>query len=365
MSKELVERWIRPEVRALSAYHVQDASGFIKLDAMENPYTLSESLIDEWLQQLRSLEINRYPDAGAKVLKDHLRDYLELGAEQDVLLGNGSDELIQMIVMAVASNAGSKQRVVLAPEPGFVMYRLVAQSLGMKYVGVSLNEGDFSLDLDAMLQAIEQHKPAVIFLAYPNNPTGNLFDRQDIETIIAATDGLVIIDEAYYSFAETTWIKEFQRFDNVLVMRTLSKIGLAGLRIGMLVGANNWLDEFNKIRLPYNINALSQASATFMLKHVGVFDRQAAQIRADRQMMFEALNRFSRLTVWPSRANFLLIKSEQSQTIFDKLKEQKILIKNLGGVHSMLENCLRITIGSEHENQAILASLGSIEQLIP
>jgi histidinol-phosphate aminotransferase len=232
-------------------------------------------------------------------------------------------------------------------------------------VGVALNEGDFSLDLETMLQAIEQHNPAVIFLAYPNNPTGNLFDKQDIETIITATNGLVIIDEAYYSFAETTWINEFQRFDNVLVMRTLSKIGLAGLRIGMLVGANDWLAEFDKIRLPYNINALSQASATFMLKHIGVFDRQAAKIRADRQMMFEALNRFSRLTVWPSRANFLLIKSEHSQTIFDKLKEQKILIKNLGGAHSMLEDCLRITIGSEHENQAILTGLGSIEKQIP
>ena len=354
MTNPLIERWIRPEVRALSAYHVPDSHGFIKLDAMENPYSLPEPLIEDWLDTLRELELNRYPDAGAEVLKEKLFEYLELGTDQGILLGNGSDELIQIIAMALAVDGAGKNRTLLAPEPGFVMYRIIAQSLGMQYVGVPLSKDDFSLDLPAMLAAIEKHQPAVIFLAYPNNPTGNLFDRASVEAVIQASEGLVIIDEAYHSFAQKTWIGDLTRYDNLLVMRTLSKIGLAGLRIGMLVGAKSWLDELNKIRLPYNINALSQASATFMLEHAGIFDQQAMLIRADRQSMIEALDPYSEIKVWPSHTNFLLLRSVLAQKIFDTLKEKKILIKNLDGTHEMLAQCLRITIGTAEENQAVL-----------
>ena len=350
MTNPLIDRWIRPEVRALSAYHVPNSHGFIKLDAMENPYSFPEALIEDWLDTLRELELNRYPDAGAEVLKEKLFEYLGLDSDQGILLGNGSDELIQIIAMALAGD----RRTILAPEPGFVMYRIIAQSLGMQYVGVPLDKDDFSLDLPAMLAAIEKHQPAVIFLAYPNNPTGNLFDRDAVEAILQASEGLVIIDEAYHSFALQTWIGDLTRFDNLLVMRTLSKIGLAGLRIGMLVGSKSWLDELNKIRLPYNINALSQASATFMLEHVDVFDQQATQIRADRQAMFEALDRYLEIKIWPSHTNFLLLRSELSQTIFDQLKENNILIKNLNGSHEMLAQCLRVTIGTAEENRALL-----------
>ena len=350
MTNPLIERWIRPEVRALSAYHVPDSHGFIKLDAMENPYSLPEVLIEDWLDTLRKLELNRYPDAGAEVLKEKLFEYLGLESGQGILLGNGSDELIQIIAMALAGD----NRTLLAPEPGFVMYQIIAQSLGMKYVGVSLENDDFNLNLPAMLAAIEKHQPAVIFLAYPNNPTGNLFDRDAIDAIINASDGLVITDEAYYSFAQKTWIGDLTRYDNLLVMRTLSKIGLAVLRIGMLVGSKSWLDELNKIRLPYNINALSQASATFMLKHVDIFEQQATQIRADRQSMFKALDQYSEIKVWPSHTNFLLLRSNLAETIYDSLKENNILIKNLNGSHKMLAKCLRITIGTSEENQAVL-----------
>ncbi len=357
MTNELVQRLIRPEVRALSAYHVQDSQGFIKLDAMENPHSLPEPLINDWLDTLRNLELNRYPDAGAEVLKKKVHGYLGLESEQDILLGNGSDELIQIVAMALAGS----DRVLMAPEPGFVMYKIIAQSLGMKYVGVPLNSDDFSLDLPAMLAAIERHQPAVIFLAYPNNPTGNLFDRSSVEQIIEMSDGLVIIDEAYHSFAQQTWIGDLDRFENLLVMRTLSKIGLAGLRIGMLVGAKKWLDELNKIRLPYNINVLSQASATFMLEHTEVFDQQASQIRAERQFMYDELGQYSEVRRWQSHANFLLIKTSLAQTLFDALRESNILIKNLNGSHEMLAQCLRVTIGTEEENRAVL---GVIRQVI-
>lgn len=351
-----ISRLIRPEVRALSAYKVVPAQGYVKLDAMENPYPLPEILIDEWLASLRELELNRYPDAGAEVLKEQLRAYLSLDAEQEVLLGNGSDELIQMIVMALAKPGAT----IMAPEPGFVMYRIVAQSLGMEYVGVPLDANSFTLDLAAMLSSIDQHDPAVIFLAYPNNPTGNLFDRAEVEAIIAATNGIVVIDEAYFSFAQDSWIADLGQFENVVVMRTLSKIGLAGLRIGMLAGPAHWLNEFDKVRLPYNINVLSQASASFMLSHINVFDDQAAQIRSDREDVFTALTALPDLDVWTSRANFILLRSMRSQLIFNSLKDKKILIKNLHGSHPMLEQCLRVTIGTQKENSAVLNVISSI-----
>ncbi len=349
----LIDHWIRPEIRTLSHYHVPDATGMIKLDAMENPYSLPDSLVDEWLERLRELELNRYPDAGAEILKEKLSGYLGLSPDQEILLGNGSDELIQIIAMALSG----PDRVLMAPEPGFVMYRLIARSLGLRYVGVPLVQDDFHLDQTAMLKAIEENNPAVIFLAYPNNPTGNLFDRQVIESIIDATNGLVVIDEAYHSFALDSWIGDLGRFDNLLVMRTLSKIGLAGLRIGMLAGAKSWLDELNKIRLPYNINALSQASAVFLLEHGEVFEQQAAQIRADREQMYARLESIPQIEVWPSRANFLLIRSRLSQVILKRLKKNNILIKNLHGSHEMLAQCLRITIGTTEENQAVLDTM--------
>ncbi len=350
MTSDLISRWIRPEIRALAAYHVPDSHGFIKLDAMENPYSLPEALIENWLDTLRQLELNRYPDASAGLLKERLQQYLGLGSDQEILLGNGSDELIQIVAMAVAG----ENRTLLAPEPGFVMYRIIAQSLGMQYIGVPLKDEDFSLNMPEMLAAVEKHQPAVIFLAYPNNPTGNLFDQKDIEAILQASEGLVIIDEAYHSFAQVSWIDDLPRYENLLVMRTLSKIGLAGLRIGMLVGSKLWLDELNKIRLPYNINALSQVSATFMLEHVDVFDQQAAQIRADRQFMYDSLSQHFQIEVWPSYANFLLLRSAKAQEIFDFLKQNNILIKNLDGTHEKLAQCLRVTIGTAEENNSLL-----------
>lgn len=350
MVEATVRDWIRPEVQALTAYHVAPAEGFIKLDAMENPYPLPENLIDAWLASLRELELNRYPSASANDLKQDLRDYLALDVSQQILLGNGSDELIQMILMALAKPGAT----VLAPEPAFVMYRICAQALGMNYVGVPLRSDDFQLDLDGMLSAIAQHDPAVIFLAYPNNPTGNLFKREDVEAIVAAANGLVVIDEAYFSFAQDSWIADLPAHSNVVVMRTLSKIGLAGLRIGMLAGPASWLQEFDKVRLPYNINVLSQASARFMLSHIRVFDEQAAKIRADREGLTTSLSEIAGLQVWPSRTNFILVRAANSQAIFKQLKDNKILIKNLHGAHPLLEQCLRVTVGTQEENRAVL-----------
>lgn len=349
-----VAQWIREDIRDLDAYHVPPADGLIKLDAMENPYVWPESLTDAWLETLRGVGLNRYPDPGAADLKARLGEVMGVPATMDIILGNGSDELIQMIALAMAG----PDRVVLAPEPTFVMYRMIATFTGLRYVGVPLKD-DFSLDLPTMLAAIEEHRPAVIYLAYPNNPTGNVFDRAAMQAIIEASPGLVVVDEAYSAFASDTFMPDLDRYDNLVVMRTLSKLGLAGLRLGLLAGDNTWLGEFDKVRLPYNINVLTQVSAEFALRHQSVFDAQTTQIRADREQVLARLGLLQGVRVFPSQANFVLFRVApgQADRIFAALKSAGVLIKNLDRQGGLLADCLRVTVGKPEENEAFLAAL--------
>ncbi|MCP5142378.1 MAG: histidinol-phosphate transaminase [Gammaproteobacteria bacterium] len=351
---KLIEQWIRPEIRALSAYHVPAPGDLIKLDAMENPYTWEPELIEAWLEMLRGVSVNRYPDPSSARLKVRLREAMAVPPGADILLGNGSDEIIQMIAMALAAPG----RVVMAPEPSFVMYRMIATFVGMDYVGVPL-DADFRLDIDATLNAIAEHQPAVIFLAYPNNPTGNLFPVEHVEAILKASPGLVVVDEAYAPFTDASFMSRLGEFDNLVVMRTVSKMGLAGLRLGLLAGSPAWLNEFDKLRLPYNINVLTQASADFALANAEVFDRQTRAIRAERERMLVELAAIDGLTVYPSDANFILLRTPAGRAgaIFIALKAGGVLIKNLSGVGGSLSDCLRVTVGRPEENDAFLRVL--------
>ncbi|MBI5462638.1 MAG: histidinol-phosphate transaminase [Gammaproteobacteria bacterium] len=355
--KEDIEHWVRPEIRALSAYHVPDPGACIKLDAMENPYRWPDDLVNAWLERLRDAPLNRYPDPSAQRLQDSLRLAMQVPRDMAVLLGNGSDELIQMIVQTVAAPG----RTILAPEPTFVMYRMIAQVLGLNFAGVPLTD-DFALDADAMLEAIDVHQPAVVFLAYPNNPTGNLFDADAVRRIIIEAPGLVIVDEAYAAFASATFMGALGEFPNLLVLRTVSKMGLAGLRLGMLAGAPAWLNEIDKTRLPYNINVLTQASAEFALEHRDVLDAQTARIRADRATLLAELKTLPGLTVYPSEANFILFRTPAGRAtpVFDALRARRILIKNLSPVGGALAECLRVTVGTPDENAAFIAALRAV-----
>ncbi|MBB1127031.1 histidinol-phosphate transaminase [Thiospirillum jenense] len=346
---------IRPEIRALTAYHVPPAAGLIKLDAMENPYPLPDELREAWLTALRDVPLNRYPDPRAQALIDTLRGALQLPTTAAVLLGNGSDELIQMLALALANS----ERTVLALEPGFVMYRMIALFAGLQYVGVPLRAADFAIDLELTLETIARVKPVLTFIAYPNNPTGNLFDTAAIEQIITASPGLVVIDEAYAPFTDASFIHQFSRWPNVLVLRTVSKMGLAGLRLGYLIGAPEWINEIDKTRLPYNINVLTQVSAIFALQHKAVFDAQTAQIRRDRDQLYASLANLPNVRVYPSEANFLLLKvpSGRARAVFDGLKQRGLLIKNLDGAHPFLTDHVRITVGTADENAQCIAAL--------
>ncbi len=352
-----VESLIRPEIRALKAYHVPDANGLVKLDAMENPYSWPEAVKREWLDTLQQVALNRYPDPDARHLRERLRAALGVPPGMELMLGNGSDELIQIILMTVAKPGA----VVLAPTPTFVMYEMIAIFAGMKFAGVPLRP-DFSLDMAAMSKAIVAHQPAVIFLAYPNNPTGNLFAHDDVLRLIEQAPGLVVLDEAYHAFAGQSFMDQLGKHDNLLVMRTLSKQGLAGLRLGALAGPRPWLDEFNKVRLPYNIGVLTQASAEFALAHLALMDEQAGQIRAERERLFKTLSAMKGVQAWPSHANFILFRMEQGDAdrVFEGLRQHGVLIKNLNPAGGMLRNCLRVTVGTPEENAAFLKALEAV-----
>jgi histidinol-phosphate aminotransferase len=349
---------IRAEIAALSAYHVQPSAGLIKLDAMENPYDFPVHLQDALLARLSEASLNRYPSADAPELKSAIRHAMKIPAEMDILLGNGSDEIIQIIAMTLAKPGAT----LLSVEPAFVMFKMIATFCGLRYTGVPL-KADFEIDVEAMLAAIERDKPAVTFIAYPNNPTGNLFDRDSIKKIISASEannGLVVIDEAYFAFSSESFLHDIANYPNVVLMRTVSKLGLAGARLGMLIGRREWLQEFDKLRLPYNINVLTQAAAIFAMEHYDALLDQAKLITDERTRLAAALSVIPGVSVFPSQANFLLIRVADAGRVFSAFLSRKILVKNPSQSHALLTNTLRLTIGTPTENDAMISALKEI-----
>ena len=350
-----IEQLIAPEIRALSAYAVADARGLIKLDAMENPYAWPKELEDAWHERLRVVELNRYPDPRARELKSRLREVMAIPAAAELLLGNGSDELIQLLVLAVGG-AGS---VVLAPDPSFAMYALVSRVTGRRFVNVALDESNFDLRLEATLEAIREHQPALSFFAFPNNPTGNLFAIEHLDAILDAASGLVVIDEAYAPFAGTSYLPQIENRENLLVLRTVSKLGLAGLRLGVLAGAPAWIEQLDKLRLPYNLNVLTQVTAELALSRYDLFERQTRQIVRDRDDMYASLEAMPGVQVWPSKANFVLVRTSPgsgTKTV-EALRARGILVKNFDGSSPLLRDCMRVTVGRPEENAAFLEAL--------
>jgi len=353
--ESLISNTIRSDVRAINSYHVPDASGFVKLDAMENPYELPAALRQELGERLAAVALNRYPPS-YDALRHKVAAKLGVPAGYEVLLGNGSDELISILAAACAHQ--ERRAVMMAPVPAFVMFQRSAQVAGMDFVGVPVKE-DFSLDLPAMLAAIAEHQPALLFLAYPNNPTGNLFDADVMVEIIRAMGdkGLVVVDEAYEPFAQQSFMGRLPEFDNLIVMRTLSKLGLAGIRLGYMSAAPALLEQFEKVRPPYNVNVMTQAAAEFALDHLDILNGQAAQLREQRAVLSDALAALPNVTVFPSAANFITFRVADADTTHTNLLARKILVRNLSKMHSVLTNCLRVTVSTPEENAAFLDAL--------
>lgn len=339
------DKIIRQEILSLSAYHVPVAQGMIKLDAMENPYPLPSFLQEEITRITADAHINRYPDPHATALKETLRTALSIPDDMQIMLGNGSDEIIQIIMQAVAK-PGEK---LLTIEPGFAMFKMIATFTNIEYIGIPLNP-DFSLNLDEILAAISRHRPAILFLAYPNNPSGNLFDETALNKIIQASPGLVVIDEAYHPFAGKSFIEKLTDYPNLLVMRTLSKLGLAGLRLGLLAGRPDWLSHLEKLRLPYNVNVITQLVAEKIMQHYDVLQNQAETIKQTRSKLKAFLEKLEGVKPYPSDANFILFRLNNATHMFKQLQQHGILVKNLDNSHPLLKDCLRVTVGTSEEN---------------
>jgi histidinol-phosphate aminotransferase len=347
---------IRDDVRAIKAYAVPDSSGLTKLDAMENPFALPAGIARELGDRLAQVPLNRYPPADPHAFKEKLARSIGLPAGMALLLGNGSDELIHLVIQACARPGAA----VLSPWPSFEMYDLSSRFGGCRFVGVPL-AADFSLPRDPLLAAIAAHRPAVVFISWPNNPTGNLFDRATVEAVLDSAPGLVVLDEAYLPFAQDTWLARLPARPNLLVLRTFSKMGLAGIRLGYLCGDPAWIGEFNKVRPPYNVNVLTLAAADFMLDHRALLDEQAALLRAERGRLLARLRSIGGVTAFDSAANFVLFRlsggSAAADRVFAALQARGILVKNRAHAHPLLAGCLRVTVGTPSENDAFVAAL--------
>ncbi len=340
----------------MHAYAIQPSAGLVKLDAMENPYPLSPELQRELGERLGGVAINRYPAQSVADAAAALAEFVDLPAGCKLMLGNGSDELINLLAMACDVPGGS----VLAPLPGFVMYAMSAQLQGLQFLGVPLTP-DFELDAPAMLAAIEQYRPSITYIAYPNNPTANLFDDAVIDKIVAAVGaqgrGFVVFDEAYQPFSSRSWMQRMAAQPHVLVLRTLSKFGLAGVRLGYLCGAAALIEQIDKVRPPYNISVLNAEATLFAIDHADEFARQAALLRESRAWLQGALADIAGVRVYPSEANMILLRVPDSKRAFEGMKARGVLVKNVAGMHPLLANCLRLTVGTADENQLMLQAL--------
>ena len=352
--EQRIARTIRQDVQSAAGYAIQPSAGMVKLDAMENPFTLPPELQRALGERLGRAAINRYPQGKGDVAAALARHF-EVPDGCRVTIGNGSDELIDLLSVACDVPGAA----VLAPLPGFVMYEMSARLRGLRFVGVPLTPG-FELDEAAMLAAIERERPALTYIAYPNNPTGNLFDDAAVDRIVAAVgaqDGLVVFDEAYQPFSSRTWMQRMAAQPHVLVMRTLSKFGLAGVRLGYLAGAAELIEQIEKVMPPYNISVLNAEATLFALEHAEVFGEQAALLRTERAHLAAALAALTGVTVFPSQANMLLVRVPDSKRAFEGLKARGVLVKHIAGLHPLLANCLRLTVGTSEENRLMIDAL--------
>jgi histidinol-phosphate aminotransferase len=352
-------RFLRADVQGMHGYAVQPSAGLVKVDTMENPFRLPPALRRALGERLAEVALNRYPAERNDVLRAALARHARMPEGCELMLGNGSDELISLLALA----ADVSGNVILAPLPGFVMYEMSAKLQGLRFVGVPLTP-DFALDAAAMLSAVREHRPALVYIAYPNNPTANLWDEGAIDAIVEAAPGLVVIDEAYQPFAARDSLERLRRHEHVLLMRTMSKFGLAGVRIGYLMGRRALVAELDKLRPPFNVSVLNCEAALFALENADEYARQAATIRAERETLQRELAGLPGVRAYPSEANMILVRVPDARRVFEGMKARGVLVKNVSGLHPLLADCLRITIGTPEENPLTLAALrGALQDM--
>lgn len=352
-----IKNIIKNAVLSQKAYPVEELVCRVKLDANENPYPLPHALKRLVSKRLEAVSLNRYPAPGSPGLRRDFARYY--GVDEDmILIGNGSDELIHILLTAVDPHLSGS---VMFPTPTFAMYGIIARNSGHNVIEVDLDDR-FELDKDAMLEIISEKNPAIIFLSYPNNPTGNCFDRGDIEEILDASGGIVVVDEAYGNFSGKTFLSDLDRWDNLVILRTLSKVGLAALRLGILIGHPLLVHHLNKVRLPYNVNIFSQVVGELFVEHSEDFMELTDKIVAGRKWLYDQLTAIEGIKPYPSDANFILFSCFMGKDdVYARLIERGVLIKNFAHP-DILKECMRVTVGTEAENREFIESLKIIMQ---
>ncbi len=340
---------VRDKIKGLKAYRVENLDDGIKLHANENPYPPSPELLNKIFQRLDELQLNRYPDPDCKDLKKAIANRTGVAMEQ-IIIGNGSDELIQYLMQVLCGEG----ETIAFPDPTFAMYGITAQCLGLNPVSFPLNDSwDFTAS--SALKVLAEQKARIVFISYPNNPTGNCFSAQEIQQVIEQFKGIVVLDEAYHDFAGKTFLKQMEKHNNLVILRSLSKIGLAGLRVGYGIFPTLLAQQVNKVRLPYNSNSLSQWVAKELLNDFSPVQNQIHSILEERDRLMDELSKLPAITAYPSNSNFILFQVSKDG-VFDQLKENGILVRNLSS-HPRLKNCLRVTIGTKQENDQFLIQL--------
>jgi len=355
---------LRPALSELHAYQVPSLPGIeVKLDANESPYRLPEEVQAALGRHLAQVPMNRYPDPRAEKLRDLLAEEYGVGPET-LLFGNGSDEIIQVLIACLARPRRGKERAsILFPSPTFSVFGLFATTLGVDSVAVPTGE-DFTLDVPAMRDALQMERPNIVFFARPNNPTGTLWRGEDVLALAGEfPDTLFVSDEAYGEYAQGSLVSSLGNVSNLLVMKTLSKIGLAGLRVGFAMGDAALIAELDKARAPYNMSTVNQAAAHWIMSHHrGMLATQCEEIVGERTRLAEALGVLPGIRVFPSDANLLLFRvgtagKGKGPLLWQALCDRGVLIRKFGSV-GPLADCLRVTLGTPEENQRFLDELG-------
>jgi len=344
---------VNSEVKEINSYSVPKINCSIRLDGNESPFETNTELLSLFSKEISEVDLNRYPDPESADLRKIISDNFNFPVE-GLLIGNGSDELIQMLIETVTGKSG----VVLVPSPTFSMYRLTSLILKNNIVETDLDE-NFDLNTEDILNKIEVHNPDLLFFASPNNPTGNAFSQDKIIKVIEATSGIVVVDEAYFDYYGNTFIPLIKKYNNLIVLRTLSKIGFAAIRLGILFGNEEIVRQINKTRLPYNINTLSQKIAEIVLSNDELLKENYNKITGERERIFKELNKIKSIKVYQSDANFFLIKVPDAEYCFKEMTKKDILIRNLSS-SSKLDGCIRVTIGTNEENNAFLDAFSAI-----
>ena len=351
MSRVNLMELVRSNVKSLKAYQVENLDEGIKLHANENPYPPAPELLKKIFQSLEELELNRYPDPDCRKLKQAIANRTGAQPEQ-IIIGNGSDELIQYLMQVLCDEGDS----IAFPDPTFAMYGITAQCLGLVPVNFPLND-NWDFEVQTALEVLAKHKARLVFISYPNNPTGNCFSKQEIQKLIEQFEGIVVLDEAYHDFAEKSFLNQMEKHNNLVILRSLSKIGLAGLRVGYGVFPVELAEQINKVRLPYNSNTVSQWVATELLNNFTHVQNQIHSIIEERNRLMDELSKVQDIIAYPSNSNFILFQAPSGgEKLFNELKNNGTLLRNLNA-HPRLKNCLRVTVGTKQENDHFLDQL--------